>query len=144
VSLRHTGNPKYWCIATAAAKMSSNPQSKNGGGRVRGGGRTSGGRGGASGPKKESILELAKLTDASVRVKCLGGRELRGKLRGYDELVNLVLDDCEEFLRDDPAKITNKTRKLGLVVVRGTQVSLVSPEDGLEEIANPFLGGEDE
>ena len=32
-------------------------------------------------------------------MKCLGGRELRGALRGYDELVNLVLDDCEEFIR---------------------------------------------
>jgi small nuclear ribonucleoprotein (snRNP)-like protein len=37
--------------------------------------------------------------DSTVRVKCLGGRELRGALRGYDELVNLVLDDCEEFIR---------------------------------------------
>ena len=50
-------------------------------------------------PKKNSILELAKLMDAAVRVKCLGGRELQGTLRGYDELVNLVLDDCDEFLR---------------------------------------------
>ena len=40
-----------------------------------------------------------QLIDSNVRVKCLGGRELRGALRGYDELVNLVLDDCEEFLR---------------------------------------------
>ena len=37
--------------------------------------------------------------DSQVRVKCLGGRELRGTLRGFDELVNLVLDDCDEFLR---------------------------------------------
>jgi U6 snRNA-associated Sm-like protein LSm7 len=44
-------------------------------------------------------LELAKLMDAKVRVKCLGGRELEGTLRGYDDLVNLVLDDCDEFLR---------------------------------------------
>lgn len=50
-------------------------------------------------PKKESILELAKVVDSSVRVKCLGGRELRGILKGFDDLVNLVLDDCEEFLR---------------------------------------------
>ena len=50
-------------------------------------------------PRKESILELAKLKDAVVRVKCLGGRELQGILRGYDDLVNLVLDDCDEFLR---------------------------------------------
>jgi len=40
---------------------------------------------------------------------------------------------------------TDQTRKLGLVVVRGTQVSLVSPQDGVEEIANPFLAaGDDE
>jgi len=50
-------------------------------------------------PQKESILELAKMMDTVVRVKCLGGRELQGILRGYDDLVNLVLDDCEEFLR---------------------------------------------
>jgi U6 snRNA-associated Sm-like protein LSm7 len=60
-----------------------------------------GGGGGASaaGAKKESILELQKLLDASVRVKCIGGRELEGILRGYDDLVNLVLDDCEEYVR---------------------------------------------
>jgi small nuclear ribonucleoprotein (snRNP)-like protein len=52
-------------------------------------------------PKKESILELAKLMDATVKVKCIGGRELQGVLRGYDDLVNLVLDDCEEFLRGE-------------------------------------------
>ena len=50
-------------------------------------------------PRKESILELQKLMDATVRVKCLGGRELQGTLRGYDDLVNLVLDDADEFLR---------------------------------------------
>ena len=45
---------------------------------------------------------------------------------------------------DDPERITSETRKLGLVVIRGTQVSLVSPEEGTEEIANPFLGGDEE
>mmetsp|Transcript_108829 Transcript_108829/g.314261 ORF Transcript_108829/g.314261 Transcript_108829/m.314261 type:complete len:104 (+) Transcript_108829:94-405(+) len=100
----------------------------------------------SSNPKKDSILELAKMMDAVVRVKCLGGRELQGTLRGYDELVNLVLDDCDEFLRDpeDSEKITEKTRKLGMVVIRGTQVSLVSPQDGVEEIANPFLVADEE
>ena len=53
----------------------------------------------AAPPKKESILELAKFMDAVVHVKCLGGRELQGTLKGYDDLVNLVLDDCDEFLR---------------------------------------------
>lgn len=50
-------------------------------------------------PKKESILELAKLMDSLVKVKCMGGRELKGILRGYDDLVNLVLDESIEYLR---------------------------------------------
>ena len=73
-------------------------------GRGGGGGGGRGGRGGGrggGGAKKESILELARLQDATVRVKCIGGRELKGTLRGYDELVNLVLDECEEFLRGE-------------------------------------------
>jgi U6 snRNA-associated Sm-like protein LSm7 len=40
---------------------------------------------------------------------------------------------------DDMQRITDKTRKLGLVVIRGTQVSLVAPKEGMEEIANPFV-----
>ena len=38
---------------------------------------------------------------------------------------------------------TDKTRSLGLVVVRGTQVSLVAPQEGVEEIANPFVSQEE-
>ena len=38
----------------------------------------------------------------------------------------------------DQFKITDQTRRLGLVVCRGTHVSLISPSDGMEEIANPF------
>ncbi len=44
---------------------------------------------------------------------------------------------------EDSEKVTDQTRKLGLVVVRGTQVSLVSPQDGVEEIANPFLAADE-
>jgi U6 snRNA-associated Sm-like protein LSm7 len=40
-------------------------------------------------------------------------------------------------------QVTDQTRKLGLVVVRGTQVSLVAPQDGVEEIANPFVAQDD-
>jgi U6 snRNA-associated Sm-like protein LSm7 len=49
--------------------------------------------------KKESILDLNKMIDAKVHVKCLGGREIVGTLKGYDELVNLVLDDTIEYMR---------------------------------------------
>jgi U6 snRNA-associated Sm-like protein LSm7 len=45
---------------------------------------------------------------------------------------------------DDPYRITDDTRSLGLVVCRGTSVMLISPVDGTEEIANPFQQEEEE
>lgn len=95
--------------------------------------------------RKESILELAKMMDTVVQVKCLGGRELQGTLKGYDDLVNLVLENCTEFVRDPATQMpTEQTRTLGLAVVRGTQVSLVAPHEGAEEIANPFVTAEED
>lgn len=92
-----------------------------------------------------------------------------GVLKGYDALMNLVLDEVEELLRGEsgggggglrsPARCgvvrcgadfladdegNEMTRPLGLVVVRGTLLVVVSPVDGSEVIANPFLQGDDE
>ena len=95
---------------------------------------------------KQSVLDLSKYMDQSVRVKFMGGREVVGVLKGYDALLNLVLDDTKEFLKDpdDPYKLLDETRNLGLTVNRGTSVMLVCPTEGLEEIANPFLQEGDE
>lgn len=86
-------------------------------------------------------LDLAKYLDKTIRVKFSGGREAAGVLKGYDPLLNLVLDDTTEYLRDpdDPYKLTEDTRTLGLVVCRGTSVVLICPADGMEAIANPFV-----
>ena len=61
-----------------------------------------------------------------------------GTLKGFDPLVNVVLDDCVEYFyrEEDGGKET--TRTLGLVVGRGTSVVLVCPTDGMEAIENPF------
>ena len=40
--------------------------------------------------------------------------------------------------------MTDATRSLGLVVLRGTAVMVVAPTDGTEEIANPFTAAESE
>ncbi|KXZ56380.1 hypothetical protein GPECTOR_1g337 [Gonium pectorale] len=90
---------------------------------------------------KESAVDLAKFVDKGVRVKLAGGREVQGILKGYDQLLNLVLDEAVEYLRDpeDPLTVTDETRTLGLLVCRGTAVMLVAPSTGMEEIANPFL-----
>eukprot|EP00879_Flechtneria_rotunda_P003432 GHRR01003661.1.p1 GENE.GHRR01003661.1~~GHRR01003661.1.p1 ORF type:complete len:100 (+),score=19.22 GHRR01003661.1:157-456(+) len=91
--------------------------------------------------KKENAVDLAKFIDKGVRVKLAGGREVTGVLKGYDQLLNLVLDEAVEYLRDpaDPMRITDGTRTLGVVVCRGTAVTMVAPTQGAEEIANPFL-----
>ena len=117
--------------------------------------------------KKQSVLDMSKYMDQSVRVKFMGGREVVGVLKGYDALLNLVLDDTKEFLKDpdDPYRLLDETRTLGLTVLRlqctpssaqltrlqqsqvsrGTSVMLVCPTEGFEEIANPFLQeGEEE
>eukprot|EP00210_Caulerpa_lentillifera_P006261 g5980.t1 len=91
--------------------------------------------------KKESAIDLSKLIDKGVHVKLTGGREVTGVLKGYDQLMNLVVDDAIEALRDseDPLKLTNESRTLGLVVCRGPAVMLVSPTTGAEQIDhNPF------
>jgi len=48
-------------------------------------------------------------------------------------LVHVVVDP------DDPYKLTDDTRQLGLVVCRGTSVVLICPVDGMESISNPFV-----
>eukprot|EP00887_Chlorella_sp_A99_P007399 scaffold2.g7399.t1 len=92
-------------------------------------------------PPKDSALDLSKFVDKSIRVKLSGGREVAGVLKGYDQLLNLVLDEAVEYLRDpeDPLSVTDQTRSLGLIVCRGTSVMMVVPTAGMEQIANPFL-----
>ena len=67
--------------------------------------------GGGAPQRRDSILELQKLMDASVLVKCQGGREIKGTLRGFDDLVNLVLDDSEEFIRGTCGGSPNSSAK---------------------------------
>ena len=95
--------------------------------------------------RSHDSFEWHKLVDQRVKVRFQGGREVDGVLKGFDKLDNLVLDECVEYLRDpdDPMKLMDKTRNLGLVVCRGTQICLLSPCEGLEEIANPFIEEEE-
>lgn len=112
--------------------------------------------------RKESILDLSKYLEKVIRVKfagkiekiiivwkikkiynflILGGRECSGVLKGFDPLLNLVLDNTTEYLRDpdEPYKFSEDTRNLGLVVCRGTSVVLICPQEGMESISNPFV-----
>ncbi|KAF7297106.1 Sm domain-containing protein [Mycena indigotica] len=107
-------------------------------GGMRGGPRGGGPSSSMEKPKREAILDLSKYVNERIRVKFTGGREVNGVLKGYDQLLNLVLDDVVEQMQEPDLH----TRQLGLVVLRGPTITLVSPVDGSEEIANPFLAPE--
>ncbi|KAK6893805.1 U6 snRNA-associated Sm-like protein LSm7 [Candida tropicalis] len=51
------------------------------------------------GPKREAILDLNKYKDQDIRVKLIGGRQITGTLKGFDQLMNLVLENVQETLR---------------------------------------------
>jgi small nuclear ribonucleoprotein len=57
----------------------------------------------------------------TVLVKLKGGKSLRGKLKGFDQHLNLVLEDTEETTNMENVK------KLGTIIVRGDNVVLISP-----------------
>jgi small nuclear ribonucleoprotein len=56
-----------------------------------------------------------------VLVRLRGGRKLRGKLRGFDQHLNLVLEETEETTDAE------KVKKLGVIIVRGDNVVIISP-----------------
>ena len=66
---------------------------------------------------------LSKSLDQRVLIKLKGGRELRGKLRGFDQHMNLVLENAEEVVNAEEEKIKN----LGTIIVRGDNVIIISP-----------------
>ena len=81
---------------------------------------------------------------------------MTGILKGYDQLLNLVLEDVTETMRDteDHNVLTRHTRKLtsssssssssdnsalpSQLVCRGTAVMVVSLAQGTQEVSNPF------
>ena len=56
-----------------------------------------------------------------VLVRLKGGKSLRGRLKGFDQHLNLVLEETEDTSNPE------NTRKLGTIIVRGDNVVLISP-----------------
>jgi len=56
-----------------------------------------------------------------VLVRLKGGKSLRGKLKGFDQHLNLVLEETE-----DTTDIEN-VKRLGEIIVRGDNVIIISP-----------------
>jgi len=65
---------------------------------------------------------LSESLGNTVLVRLRSGRMLRGILQGYDQHMNLVLEQAEELSADNSIQ-----RRLGVIVVRGDNVIMVSP-----------------
>ncbi|MGQ9478474.1 MAG: LSM domain-containing protein [Thermoproteota archaeon] len=69
----------------------------------------------------DTTMELLQASlGKSIIVKLKGGTKMRGILDGYDPHLNIVLSDAEE-LRG------NEATKLGVIIIRGDNVILISP-----------------
>ena len=64
---------------------------------------------------------LSKSIGNVVLVKLRNGRMLRGQLQGYDQHMNLVLENAEEIQNE------NASNKLGTIVIRGDNIIMISP-----------------
>ncbi len=56
-----------------------------------------------------------------VLVRLRGGKSIRGRLKGFDQHLNLVLDETQDTTKAEDV------RHLGLIIVRGDNVILISP-----------------
>jgi small nuclear ribonucleoprotein len=66
---------------------------------------------------------LNRALGSSVLVGLKGGRELRGKLSGFDVHVNIVLEEAEEIQGGEASK------RYGTMVIRGDSVVFISPAE---------------
>jgi len=65
------------------------------------------------------ILEESLGKTVLIRLK--GGKSIRGKLQGFDQHLNLVLEKAEDLTDSENIK------ELNLIIVRGDNVVIVSP-----------------
>jgi len=56
-----------------------------------------------------------------VLIKLKGGKVIRGVLQGFDQHMNLSLDNAEEVVED------GKVNSLGTLIVRGDNIIMISP-----------------
>jgi len=69
-----------------------------------------------------ALQSLEKSLGKNIMLRLKGGGGMRGTLLGFDVHMNLVLSDAEEIFKDN-------AKKLGLIIVRGDNIILVSPAE---------------
>ncbi|MDW8044800.1 MAG: LSm family protein [Nitrososphaerota archaeon] len=68
-----------------------------------------------------AVKVLSESLGKLVLIKLKGGKVIRGTLQGFDQHMNLLLNESEEILEE------GKTNALGTIIVRGDNVIMISP-----------------
>lgn len=66
---------------------------------------------------------LAGMVDGRVHVITNDGRHIVGTLRGFDQVVNVILEDCHERVYSSESGV--EEAPLGLYVIRGDNVYVI-------------------
>ena len=68
-----------------------------------------------------AVQVLDESINTNVLIKLKGGKTITGTLQGFDQHMNLLLDQSEEIPSEGDSK------SLGSIVVRGDNVVMISP-----------------
>jgi small nuclear ribonucleoprotein len=71
-----------------------------------------------------AVKELETSMGKVVLIKLKGGKVIRGNLQGFDQHMNLALENAEEVSEDGQSK------SLGTLIVRGYNIIMISPPPG--------------
>ena len=68
--------------------------------------------------------DLRKFMDLRVDLRMNGSRRIAGIMKGYDQYMNIVLDEAIEISKDKGSGAGEKSqnRSLGMIVIRGASV----------------------
>ena len=81
--------------------------------------------------KKSNIYDLSPFINKKVFIIFAGGRKIKGILKSFDTLENMILDNTIEIFPND------KKRELGLVFVKGSSLESFIPGE-YEEISELY------
>jgi|TARA_B100001964_G_scaffold243163_1_gene320270 small nuclear ribonucleoprotein len=70
-----------------------------------------------------AIRVLDESAGKIVLIKLKGGKIIRGVLQGFDQHMNILLEESEEVIEEG-------SKNLGTIVLRGDNVILISPPPG--------------
>lgn len=70
------------------------------------------------------LPEMKKFMEKRLNLGLNGNRQVEGTLRGYDQFMNIVIDDCVEVNAE------GERRPLGMTVIRGNSILTLEVKPG--------------